>query len=740
MSDLEDSQNKSNHSYGNDESSSKTGSAASPPQVQRRVITLSGMGQIRPPSTRADKPKKKKAPKQKGGTLMTNNDLVDLQRRCQVPVGVTMILPRPSLHPKNVPAGWCCAYANFFEKCGLFFPIPACILEMLYCLDLAFTKMCPNFVRHLCQVKTNARSDQGTYYISARPGSLVLGSLKACRDTNWRSKYFFFRVDRHSIGSFDPARMTRTWSTNLTRNKEVTLSETELELLTLLRLGQTDWATFSRDSIVAALAVAPAVPAIVLPATQQDPRGRPAYNSTSDLPLISRGRMRRPSLRVQRANTGAPARAGDLLAPVTAARNSLAISSTSASASHPSLPEFNTGTSVTGGQADNNQVAQVSEPSAAVHSDGAPSSPKRARTQPEVRPAAELIVIDQEVASPREERAEPAAAIPEAAMSADRRSSGRSQGGGRGSRGGVRSSFQGLNRYQEVRQSSNSGGGSAGSRPFHWSYTHDCDHPIVEDEAGLANLLRHIKGKNSQIPGVKNMAEAAAYADMMVKEGQAIATTNKQVALYEQRLSKVPSASELKEGKTLIQELTTSVKAGQEREVSFHAEIEMLKMELSTLKDLEKGYAEKIGLMEMAIWGLQGAKKMVHDAKVGLATAYSRLLAGIKEKWVAKKEYTVLEGQAAEVESNLALIDQITKAAIDLTVERPRLQVELDDLEAQCKSKEVSEMSVVRPMDVDKQGTPIGLDEFGSNKDAFPGCLAEGSGTVFAMLAGELKE
>ena len=112
----------------------------------------------------------------------------------------------------------------------------------------------------------------------------------------------------------------------------------------------------------------------------------------------------------------------------------------------------------------------------------------------------------------------------------------------------------------------------------------------------------------------------------------------------------------------------------------------------------------------------------------------------------------MLEGQAVEVESNLALIDQITKAAIDLTVERPRLQAELDDLEAHCKSKkvsdftlskldipQVSEISVVRLMDVDEQGTPIGLDEFESNKDAFPGGLAEGSGTVFATPAGESR-
>jgi len=115
------------------------------------------MGPIRPPSTRVDKPKKKKAAKQGGGTPMTNSDLVNLRRRCQVPVGVTMILPKPPLHPENVPIGWCYAYANFFEKCALFFPILACILEMLYYLGLAFLQMCPNFVLHVLALITWAR-------------------------------------------------------------------------------------------------------------------------------------------------------------------------------------------------------------------------------------------------------------------------------------------------------------------------------------------------------------------------------------------------------------------------------------------------------------------------------------------------------------------------------------------------------------------------------------------------------
>jgi len=64
--------------------------------------------------------------------------------------------------------------------------------------------------------------------------------------------------------------------------------------------------------------------------------------------------------------------------------------------------------------------------------------------------------------------------------------------------------------------------GVCGKQALDWSDTHNRDHPIIEDEAGLANLLRHIKGRNCLILGLKNMAEAAAYADMMAKEGQVI--------------------------------------------------------------------------------------------------------------------------------------------------------------------------------------------------------------------------
>lgn len=44
---------------------------------------------------------------------------------------------------------------------------------------------------------------------------------------------------------------------------------------------------------------------------------------------------------------------------------------------------------------------------------------------------------------------------------------------------------------------------------------------------------------------------------------------NKVVALYEQRLSTVPSVAELEEARKLVTELTVAVKAGQERSTAF---------------------------------------------------------------------------------------------------------------------------------------------------------------------------
>lgn len=81
---------------------------------------------------------------------------------------------------------------------------------------------------------------------------------------------------------------------------------------------------------------------------------------------------------------------------------------------------------------------------------------------------------------------------------------------------------------------------------------------------------------------------------------------------------------------------------------------------------------------------VQEVKAAVREAKARLMSAYAKVLSNIKEKWVAKKDHSLHEGHAAEVESNLMLIDQIQKETVDLEVEKPRLAAQLVELNAKC--------------------------------------------------------
>lgn len=127
---------------------------------------------------------------------------------------------------------------------------------------------------------------------------------------------------------------------------------------------------------------------------------------------------------------------------------------------------------------------------------------------------------------------------------------------------------------------------------------------------------------------------------------------------------------------------------------------------------------------------VQEVKAAVREAKAGLVSAYAKVLSNIKEKWVAKKDHSLHEGHAAEFESNLMLIDQIQKETVDLEVKKPRLAAQLVELNAKCAETavldffvskldlpQISETSEVQPMDVDENGTLVGLNEFGSNRE-----------------------
>lgn len=166
--------------------------------------------------------------------------------------------------------------------------------------------------------------------------------------------------------------------------------------------------------------------------------------------------------------------------------------------SHLLLLEAIVGTSTAGQVGASNQVTQVSGPSEVTMADGATSSPKRARILPVVHPAAGLVIADQDVVLLEGGGQNPWLLIRKhlCVWTGDPRDDPRVEVSPREVGVGPLLEFRAdLKRLDRLPTK-------------------------VEDEAGLANLLCHIKGQNYQVPGVKNMVEAATYADMVVKEGR----------------------------------------------------------------------------------------------------------------------------------------------------------------------------------------------------------------------------
>ncbi|KAF3610755.1 hypothetical protein DY000_02048763 [Brassica cretica] len=61
--------------------------------------------------------------------------------------------------PETVREGYYGAYLSFFHTCGLIFPIPEPILEVLAELGLSLTQLLPNFLRHLVAFLVKARQE-----------------------------------------------------------------------------------------------------------------------------------------------------------------------------------------------------------------------------------------------------------------------------------------------------------------------------------------------------------------------------------------------------------------------------------------------------------------------------------------------------------------------------------------------------------------------------------------------------
>ena len=147
----------------------------------------------------------------------TIDDLEDLYTVYRVDRAVVLDLDYASETPETVRGGYCGAYLPFFQSCGLTFPIPEPLLEILAGLGLSFTQIHPKFLRHLVAflvrareeglsfglsefrhlvlVKRNMQSPK-TFLVSPRPGRHVIEDVPYC-DKKWREQFLVFKWIEH---------------------------------------------------------------------------------------------------------------------------------------------------------------------------------------------------------------------------------------------------------------------------------------------------------------------------------------------------------------------------------------------------------------------------------------------------------------------------------------------------------------------------------------------------------------
>ena len=87
------------------------------------------------------------------------DDLENLYEVYGVDRSVVLDLASADETPETVREGYYGAYLSFFHSCGLIFPIPEAILEILAELGLSLSQLLLNFLRHLVAFLVKAREE-----------------------------------------------------------------------------------------------------------------------------------------------------------------------------------------------------------------------------------------------------------------------------------------------------------------------------------------------------------------------------------------------------------------------------------------------------------------------------------------------------------------------------------------------------------------------------------------------------
>ncbi|KAG7552657.1 hypothetical protein ISN45_Aa06g032540 [Arabidopsis thaliana x Arabidopsis arenosa] len=187
---------------------------------------------------------------------------------CGIPRQVKLIAPEPRESPESPPTGHCYAFEIFFSECGLSFPLPGLLVELMHELGIALPQLCPNVVRIVLCLQTLAEENgyritlsdvfhlytmkkgrtPGTFFLSPRSHFRVFGDFPE-KDEKWRKSYFFFPVDEFTYGP-NTGFFVRDWTRRPVKLPKIRVSHTFAEqFIRICNQSDLAWELFTCERI-----------------------------------------------------------------------------------------------------------------------------------------------------------------------------------------------------------------------------------------------------------------------------------------------------------------------------------------------------------------------------------------------------------------------------------------------------------------------------------------------------------
>ncbi|KAF3590881.1 hypothetical protein DY000_02024750 [Brassica cretica] len=525
---------------------------------------------------------------------------------------VEIELPEDDETPENVRPGYCGAYASHFEACGLSFPLPRFLLEVLAEIKMAFTQITPNFFRQLFAIKRN-NGFPGTMILAPRGGRGIIEGIRN-KDDRWREKFFVFKINSASVGDFDFERIPREWSDDI---------------------GSTRWLSFTPDQIRAACALPPGANRathVALVAPVRPKRGRGTKRKKEKEVLLDRPDESSEAGSLERARK---VQRGEFLLSI------------EPFGSAPMSPELRGlmetlrrgSTRWLSFTPDRIRAACALPPSANRATPVAlvaPVRPKRGRGTKRKKEKEGLL--------DRPDESSEAGPVSVAIPSGGAREAPDTSASSAGDRAlndeidssSHRSRRRVLEEINSVTSGSSSprlspplrasGEGTSRANPgvlpssvpeaFSWSFAYDSEIPILENPNSLAAIWCKVRAEGCELPSLEHIRERDAYVRMAVANAKAMEASNDYAALMEGRLANFSSKEEIAGHLLTIQQLR-----------------EMVVVQ-SDLDSMKEKYRREIEGRD------RKARKDLHLARVSLAKEYEGVLDVVKARIEALTEYS----------------------------------------------------------------------------------------------------